>query len=87
MANLVVFCSDIVFDVCSKIDEAGKRAHLCMSITCQQLTTSLAINSEFAIDIYEDFVLLGLQNVLDAAGVTPLGQETSEVFGAEKVCE
>ena len=51
------------------------------------MTNSLAINSEFAIDIYEDFVLIGLQNILDAAVVKPLDQETSEVFGAEKVCE
>ena len=58
-----------------------------MSVTFQQLVNSLAINSEFTVDIYEDFVLLGFQSKPDAVVVKPLDQETSEVFGAEEVCK
>ena len=55
-----------------------------MWITFQQLVNSLAINS---VDIYEDFVLLGVQSKPDGTVVKPLDQETSEVFGAEEVCK
>ena len=56
-----------------------------MSITFQQLVNSLAINSEFTVDIYEYLVFLGFQSKLDAVVVKPLDQETSEVFGVEEV--
>ena len=52
--------------------------------TFQQLADSLAINS---VDRKDDFVLLRGRIRLDGTGVKPLYQETSEVFGAEEVCE
>ena len=42
-----------------------------MSSTFQQLVNSLAINSQFIVDIYKYLVFLGFQNKLDAVVVKP----------------